>query len=99
MLLAEFSIIDYGFRIETTTHALRRMKERDINPAVVGEVIKGLDYKIMFYNNSGEEIAIIDKGHDIAVIIEVRLYKVVVITVIDRSNIHIKEGTLLEQIA
>ncbi|MDI3548414.1 MAG: hypothetical protein PWR10_2066 [Halanaerobiales bacterium] len=99
MLLGEFEIINKDFRIESTTHALQRMEERRIDQQVVKEVIKGLDYKVLLYNNSGEEIAIIDQEHDIAVIIEVRLNKVVIITVIDKANIHIKDGTRLEKIA
>lgn len=99
MLLGEFEIIDNDFRIESTTHALKRMEERNIDKQIVKNVVMGLDYKVIRYNNSGEEIAIIDQEHDIAVIIEVRLNKVVIITVIDRANIHIKDGTRLEEIA
>ncbi len=99
MLLGEFEIINKDFRIESTTHALQRMEERDIDTQVVRDVVMSLDHKVLNYNNSGEEIAIIDQEHDIAVIIEVRLDKVVIITVIDRANIHIKDGTRLEEIA
>jgi hypothetical protein len=99
MLLAEFEIIDKDFRIESTIHALKRMEERGIDKKIVIDVIMGLDYKVLVYNNSGEEIAIIDQENNIAVIIEVRLDKVVIITVIDRANIHIKNGTSLEKIA
>ena len=93
MLLAEMQIRNRDFRIETTTHAYERMNERNIDKKIVTAVIKDLNLKVLFYNNTGEEIAIIDQEHDIAVIIEVRLNKVVVITVIDRANIHIKDGT------
>ncbi|MFW6022199.1 MAG: DUF4258 domain-containing protein [Halanaerobiaceae bacterium] len=99
MLLGELAIIDRDFRIESTTHALQRMRERGIEKELVIGVIAELDYKVLRYNNSGDEIAIIDQEHDIAVIIEVRLNKVVIITVIDSANIHIKAGTLLEEIA
>jgi len=99
MLLGKITIKNNNFRIESTTHALERMEERGIDRQVVLDVIQELDYKVLIYNDSGEEIAIIDQEHDIAVIIEVRLNKVVVITVIDRANIHIKDGTLLEEIA
>jgi len=99
MLLGKITIKNNNFRIESTTHALERMEERGIDRQVVLDVIQELDYKVLIYNDSGEEIAIIDQEHDIAVIIEVRLNKVVVITIIDRANIHIKDGTLLEEIA
>lgn len=99
MLMGEVKIINNDFRIESTTHARKRMEERKIDKDIVMDVVKGLSYKVLIYNNSGEEIAIIDQEHDIAVIIEVRLNKVVIITVIDRANIHIKDGTLLEEIA
>ncbi|MFP4016966.1 MAG: DUF4258 domain-containing protein [Halanaerobiales bacterium] len=99
MLIEKLALTDRYFPIESTTHALERMQERGIDQQVVIEVIQGLNYKIMSYNNSGEEVAIIDQENDIAVIIEVRFNKVVVITVIDRANIHIKDGTLMEEIA
>ena len=99
MLLATFKVINRNFRIESTTHAYQRMEERDIDKNTVISSIKGLDYKILLYNNSGEEIAVIDQEHDIAIISEVRYNKIVVITVINRSNIHIKEGTKMEEIA
>lgn len=99
MLLGKFEIINKDFRIESTTHALDRMKERNIDPETVKESVKGLDYKVLLYNNSGEEIALIDQENDIAIIIEVRYNKVVIITVIDSANIHIKDGTCLEEIA
>ena len=99
MLIGEFEIINKDFRIESTSHALQRMQERGIERRSVIEVIMGLDAKVLLYNNSGEEIAISDQQHNIAVIIEVRMDKVVIITVIDRADIHIKDGTRLEQIA
>lgn len=99
MLLGEFEIVNKDFRIESTTHALKRMKERGIKKRIVMNVVMSLDCKVLNYNNSGEEIAIIDEKNDLAVIIEVRLDKIVIITVIDRANIHIKEGTRLEEIA
>ena len=99
MLLSEVEILDKDFRIESTTHAARRMEERKIKKNIVVDVVKGLDVKALVYNNTGEEIAIIDQLHDIAVITEVRLNKIVIITVIDRANIHIKDGTRLEEIA
>ena len=99
MLLATFEVLGKHFRIESTTHAYKRMNERNINKNNVISVIKGLNAKILLYNNSGEEIAVIDQQSDIAIISEVRFNKIVIITVINRSNIHIKEGTRMEEIA
>lgn len=99
MLLDKFDILNKPFRIESTTHAYDRMKERDIEQKKVVAVIRELRFKVLLYNNTGEEIAIIDKENDMAIIIEIRLNKVVIITVIDRANIHIKDGTRLEEIA
>jgi hypothetical protein len=99
MLLSEMEILNKDFRIESTTHAAKRMEERKIDESIVIDVVKELDVKALVYNNTGDEIAIIDQIHDIAVITEVRLNKIVIITVINRANIHIKDGTRLEQIA
>lgn len=99
MLLRECFLEDRYFRIESTTHALQRMKERGIESTLVTGIILSLEDKLLEYNNSGKEIAILDQQNNLAVIIEVRQGKAVVITVIDRANIHIKDGTLLEEIA
>ena len=99
MLLSETLLDDRYFRIESTTHALNRMEERDIDQNWVTAIILNLDHKLLDYNDSGEEIAIIDQENNMAIIIEVREFKAVVITVIDRANIHIKDGTRLEEIA
>jgi hypothetical protein len=75
------------------------MKERAIESNVVTGIILSLGEKLLDYNDSGDEIAIVDQENNLAVIIEVRECKAVIITVIDRANIHIKDGTLLEEIA
>ena len=99
MLLNETHLNEQYFRIEGTTHALERMEEREIDQELVVAIILSLDEKLLEYNDTGEEVAIIDQEHNLAVIIEVREFKAVVITVIDRANIHVKDGTLLEEIA
>ncbi len=99
MLLAECSLEESCFRVESTTHALDRMKERNIDREVVTAIILSLEQKLLDYNDSGEEVAIIDQEHNLAVIIEVRDFKAVVITVINKANIHIKDGTQMEEIA
>ncbi|MGM0470817.1 MAG: DUF4258 domain-containing protein [Bacillota bacterium] len=99
MLLAESFLAEQYFRIESTTHALERMQERKIDNQLVVQIILSLGDKLLNYNDSGDEIAIVDQEHNLAVIIEVREDKAVVITVIDKANIHIKDGTLLEEIA
>ncbi|GAB6099146.1 hypothetical protein JCM16358_10250 [Halanaerocella petrolearia] len=99
MLLSEFILEDKNFRVEGTTHALERMEEREVDKELVAALVLSLDEKLLEYNDTGEEVAIIDQEHDLAIIIEVREFKAVVITVINKSNIHIKDGTQLEEIA
>lgn len=99
MLLGKLAAEGVDFRVESTAHALKRMEERAVEHDVVINVLQELSYKIMAYNDTGEEIAVIDQEHDLAVIVEVRMNKVVVITVIDRADIYLKDGTMLEEIA
>ncbi|AGB41955.1 hypothetical protein Halha_2061 [Halobacteroides halobius DSM 5150] len=99
MLLSEFMLNGKCFRVEGTTHALERMKEREVDEELVAAIVLSLDHKLLEYNNTGEEVAIIDQEHNLAIIIEVREFKAVVITVINKANIHIKDGTKLEEIA
>ncbi|GAB6139239.1 DUF4258 domain-containing protein [Halanaerobaculum tunisiense] len=99
MLLSEYILDGRNFRVEGTTHALERMKEREVDEELVAAIVLSLDEKLLEYNDSGEEVAIIDQEHNLAIIIEVREFKAVIITVINKSNIHIKDGTQMEEIA
>lgn len=88
------------FRVEFTTHALERMNERKITEETVKSLIRGLGRRRLFeLNDCGSELAILDHTQNMSVILEVRLNKAVVITVMNRSNIFVKKGTLKEQIA
>lgn len=44
MLFGDFAIINKDFRIVSTNHTLKRMEERRINPRIVKDVVRGLDY-------------------------------------------------------
>lgn len=99
MLLGEFQLTGNPFRIESTTHAIKRMSQRRIASWVVTGIIAHVGERLLEYNDTGEEIAIIDTERDLAVIAEIRSFKAVVITVIDRGKIFLKDGTRLEEIA
>lgn len=99
MLLGKLVAGGVDFRVESTTHALKRMEEREVGHDAVISTLQELSCKIMAYNDTGEEIAVIAQEHDLAVIVEVRMNKVVIITVIDRADIYLKDGTMLEKIA
>jgi len=99
MLITEFMVSQQHFRVETTKHALVRMEQRGIDKFAVAGSILCLGERLLNYNNSGEEIAIINHNHGITVIAQVRKNKIVVITVINRANTFVHAGTVLEQIA
>lgn len=99
MLIGQIQINRNPFWIECTTHAIRRMSQRRIASWVVKDLLENVGDKLLLYNNTGEELAIVDTRNDITVIVQVRLHKAVVITVINRGEIYIKRGTRLEHIA
>ncbi|MGM9572489.1 MAG: DUF4258 domain-containing protein [bacterium] len=99
MLITEVTIKNRKFNVETTTHALQRMEQRMVDKYVVAGIILCLGERLLAYNDSGEEIAIVDQHNNLTIIIQVRSYKAVVITVINKTGIYIREGTKLEQIA
>lgn len=99
MLLGEIQLTGNPFRIECTTHAIQRMSERHIGSRVVKGLLESMGERLLHYNDTGEELAIIDQQNNLAVILQIRYYKAVIITVIDRGRIHIKAGTKLCQIA
>lgn len=96
----KFILNPLPFRVEFTTHAAERMNERKIDQEMVKSMIRSLGKRRLYdYNNSGFELAIVNHQTNMSVILEVRFNKAVVITVMNRSNIYVKKGTLLEQIA
>lgn len=99
MLLGEFQLTGNPFRVVSTAHAIRRMSQRGIASWVVTRVIAELGERLLAYNDSGEEVAVIDPERNLAVIAEIRAYKAVVITVIDSGDIFLKQGTRIEKIA
>jgi len=98
MYVCSFLIDNHNFKVETTNHFEERIKGRGINKEVVVENVFSLKDKIKDYNNSGQEVAVIDEDNDLAFILEVRSSKVVLITAINKSDIFLKNGTEVEEI-
>lgn len=99
MFITQFVINNHNFNVETTNHALKRMEQRRVDKFMVAGIVLCLGERLLEYNDSGEEIAIIDQTNNVTVIIQVRNYKAVIITVINRTGVYIREGTKMEQIA
>jgi len=99
MFITQFVINKQSFNVETTTHALQRMEQRRVDKYVVASSILCLGERLLEYNDSGEEVAIIDQSNNVTVIIQVRNHKAVIITVLNKTGVYIREGTKLEEIA
>ena len=95
MLIGAIEVNRNPFWIECTTHAIRRMSQRRIAAWVVKDLLATVGEKLLAYNNPQDELAIVDAKNNLAIIVQVRLHKAVVITVIDRGEIFIKNGTKL----
>lgn len=98
MYVEEFLADDQFMRLATTDHFDSRIKERDLNKEVIFSDVKRLNRKLVKYNNTGKEIAVVDKEHNLSFIMQVRYEKVVLITVINKADIKLKNGTELEMV-
>jgi len=95
-LLATLKIKGQDYSIRATIHAQKRMVERRIDEYVVSGNILALGYeRLMGYRNTDKEFAIVDKIKNVAIIAAMRRNTVIVITVIDKEDIWIKDGTAI----
>ncbi len=88
------------FEIRMTEHSYNRMHERGIDENVIAGNIIALGDKVNDINKNGyDEAAIIDKVNNVAIIFAVYTNKeineniVKIITVINKSNVWVKDNT------
>ncbi|MFW5962666.1 MAG: hypothetical protein ACOCQR_03520 [bacterium] len=87
------------YSIRATQHAKKRMAEREVDENVVaGEVIALGRERIVELQERDTDIAIVDERRDLAVIIAFNHNRIVIVTVIDKSEIWVKDGTFIEKL-
>lgn len=94
--LATINIDGNMYSIRGTVHALERMKQREIDEYVVtGNILAlGKDHLLRLQEQE-EEAIIIDKIKEVSIVIGFVKNTINVITVIDKSNVFVKDETTI----
>lgn len=94
--IASMTIAGKTYTIETSRHAAERMVERNVDAYVVaGSVLALGPARIDALQAEREEAMIIDKENNIAVVVGFSAEKIVIITVINKSNVFVKDNTTI----
>lgn len=97
--LLEFKYLGQKHSIRASEHALERAEERGIAINVIlSEVIALPVADMQKYKENNKECIIIDDNRDIAVVVGFKGNKINIITVIDKADVWIKEGTAIKKI-
>jgi hypothetical protein len=98
-LLAQIKINNRDYSIRATDHCLQRMAERKIDEYVVsGNVLALGETKLLKLQEAQEEAIIIDKKTNTSIVVAFIRNTVKIITVIDKANVFVKDGTRIERI-
>lgn len=97
--IATFTIDQQTHSVRATGHALQRMEERKVSAETALSAILALQMdKVNRYKETQEDVAIIDKQNDCTIIVSFNSNKIEIITVIDNSNVWLKDGTKIERL-
>jgi len=92
--LLQFNFEGNDYSIRASGHAIERMKQRDITAFQVASAVFGLTLETLDeLKDSGKDLAIIVEDENYSVVICRYRNTIKVITVIDKSDIWVKEGT------
>ncbi|MFW6242656.1 MAG: DUF4258 domain-containing protein [bacterium] len=97
----KFELNNKKWHVQQSYHAKVRMEERNIDFfAVVGDII-ALGNRIETLAENNEEAMIIDKNKDISVVagFQEDFNIITIITVIDKANVFVKDGTSIERVS
>ena len=86
------------FEIRTTDHTYHHLERKYDMNVVCGNIVALGKERLYRYADQGDDVAIIDKDHDITVIItfegkEIGANQIRIRTVIDKSNVWVRSGT------
>lgn len=97
--LATVKIDKITLAIKTTAHAEKRLKERKISSYLIVSNILALDEKVIKeLQEKNEETMIIDKKNNASIVIKFTKKAIMILTVIDKANLFIKEDTKIVRI-
>jgi hypothetical protein len=98
-MIAQITINKQTYSIRATEHSLQRMTERKIDEYVVsGNVLALGATRLLKLQEAQEEAIIIDKKTNTSIVIAFLRNTIKIITVIDKSNVFVKDGTRIERL-
>lgn len=92
----DFQIGNNNYQITLTKHAKDRMNERNITEDhIIDNVLSLSTNQVKNLNNNASEAIIIDKESGVSVVVGFnKRGRITVITVINKSNVYVKENTV-----
>ena len=97
--IATFTVKKETHSVRATAHALQRMEEREVSPETVLSGILALQMdRVNEYKESEEDVAIIDKRNNCTIIISFQKNTIQIVTVINNSDVWVKDGTQIERL-
>jgi hypothetical protein len=111
-LITEFLIKGYKIKVHISNHGEKRLRKRikkssnikaDIDEYVVASNILALGKRVIPHCKNNDDVAIIDEDNNITVIAEFIEVsdsegKVNIITILDKTNIYVKDTTTIERL-
>lgn len=83
-----------GFIIRASAHALERMAQRHVNKSAIAQSITALGKdRLVHLQETGEDAIVIDNDKHISIVFAVKNYQIHIITVINKSNVFVKNHT------
>lgn len=96
--ITAFSVGDNVYRLVATSHGQSQMKNRNLDCYYIASSCLALGLKLDYYNNSRKHIMLIDESKDLAAVITIEKFVIVLITVIDKSEVFAKSNTVVENL-
>lgn len=88
---------DYSIRI--SEHGALRANQRDISEDIIISCIFALTLeRLEKCKQEGKDLAIIDENNNVAIIVTMYRNTIMIVTVIDKANIYVKNGTDIKRI-
>lgn len=93
-LLAQMTIEGMAYSIRATRHALERMAQRNVDEYVVtGNVLALGKDRLLKLQELQEDVIIIDEVKKVSIVMTFVRNTIKIITVIDKSNVFVKNNT------
>ena len=93
-IMDSFTINNQTFNIILTNHATQRFHQRGLDKfQIIGSILALGEKTILHYQNSNKDLMVIDKINNFSIVASINGNDIVIITLIDKSDIFIKEGT------